>query len=207
MVAAAADSPVIAVSDLESFFIGSVQSVMQHQRLRADPVVTSYLGRLLAEFARAEHLYEHTAEGVLRRPLMDHYRRALEAGSLAQRRVALQRLGDVALFVTGILPDSLQRSLVDVDYYVAMGASAYGCLSDLREHDTRGRVRGNLFAALSQRFVQFVDVLEEVVEHAPAALNRDALRLYERWRRTGSQRLHRHLLALGVTPRPLGAAH
>jgi len=37
----------------------------------------------------------------------------------------MQRLGDTALFIAGVFADSLNRKLVDVDYYVAMGGTAY----------------------------------------------------------------------------------
>jgi hypothetical protein len=200
-------SGVIPVSNLRSFFIDSVRAAIQNQRLDADASVVAYLGNMLHVYARSEHLYEQTEDGVVRRPLVELYRAALEAESARERRMVLQRLGDMALFVAGILPNSLERSLVDVDYYISMGSHAYGYLSDLRDADARSRSLAGIFEVLSRRFGRFVDVLNEVVESGPSPLDRDVLRLYEIWTKTRSLRLRRRLIELGVAPLEPRAAH
>jgi hypothetical protein len=200
MVVPGRGSAVIPVANLKSYFIDSVQTAIHKQRVYADEAVVAYLGNMLNLYARAEHLYDHTDDGIVRRPLVDLYRCALEAESLRERRRWLQRLGDVALFVAGILPNSLERSLVDVDYYISMGSHAYGYLSDLGESDARSRSLAQTFESLSRRFGRFVDVLNEVVEQGPVGLNQDLLRLHEIWCKTGSQRLRRRLVELGLAP-------
>jgi hypothetical protein len=191
---------VIPVSNLKSFFIESITDAARRQHVAADAAVIAYLGNMLVDFARSEFLFDRTDDGVVRRPLVELYRFAAESQSSRERSLLLRRLGDVALFVAGILPNSLERSLVDVDYYIAMGANAYGYLSDAPDRDRRSRALAGIFEHLSRKFVQFVDVLQEVAELGPTHGDRDLMRWHEIWARTGSRRLRQRLLDLGVMP-------
>jgi hypothetical protein len=57
-----------------------------------------------------------------------------------------------------------------------------------------------VFAELGEKFVGFVDVLNEVSERTSCASNADLLRLYEKWLRTGSPRSGQLLVERGVVP-------
>jgi len=202
------ESPsVVPVASLKSFFHRALHDAAEIQKVQVDDAVIVYLTHLLSDYARSERLYDHTEEGMVRRPLVDLYRLATEADSTRERNLLLQRLGDVALFVAGILPNSLSRSLVDVDYYVSMGSSAYGFLSDATDVGTRLEALRSVFAQLSRRFVQFVDVLAEAVEQGGERRHPDLLRLYELWARTGSRRLECKLRDLGLAPLFPGGLH
>jgi hypothetical protein len=89
---------------------------------------------------------------------------------------------------------------VDVDYHIAMGGRAYGTLAE----NVRGTVRGQAFAAvfleLAQKFQRLVDVLNDVAEMAYKHTDKDILRLYEIWIKTGSPRAYGLLQRLGVAP-------
>ena len=100
-----------------------------------------------------------------------------------RQRANLKQIGDFSLFISGFFADSLHRKLVDVDYYVSIGGTAYTALSRY-ETDTFSPV----FAELAEKFIRFVDVLSEVSERASLCSNADLLRLYERWLKTGSRR-------------------
>ena len=110
------------------------------------------------------------------------------------------RLGDVALFLSGVFAGRLSRRLSDLDYCIAMGGRAYGYLSDGDEQSTRARAQGGVFRELSAQFPEFVDVVAEAGERAPGADDRDVLQIYEAWCKTGSRRLELRLRSLGVTP-------
>jgi hypothetical protein len=135
------------------------------------------------------------------------YALALEAQTRRERRLVLQRLGDVALFVAGLFSGMLARRAVDVDYYIAMGGSAYGYLRDMASGRERERSLATVFEQLSTQFVLFVDVLAEVGEQAPGADDRDLLRTYELWMHSGSPRLARRLQERGITPVRVAGAH
>jgi len=110
-----------------------------------------------------------------------------------RQRTSLKHIADHSLFVSGFFSDSLNRKLVDVDYYVSIGGYAYTALSRY-ETDTFSPV----FAELAEKFVGFVDVLSEVSERTSCASNGDLLRLYEKWLKTGSRRSGQLLIERGV---------
>ncbi|MGE5153470.1 MAG: hypothetical protein ACM3ST_05585 [Bdellovibrio bacteriovorus] len=190
----------IPVPDLRAYFHRALRDAAQTQRIDADQGTLAYLTHLMTDYARSERLFDHTQAGLVRRPLVEIYKQAQEAECNGERELALQRLGDLALFVAGILPHSLTRSLVDVDYYIAMGSSAYGCLRDSGGAGVRVRALRSVFAQLSGRFVEFVDLLAEAVEQGQEDRPPDLMRLHALWAKTGSRRLGRKLVQYGVVP-------
>lgn len=196
---------VIAHTDVRSFFSESVEAAVVNQKIRAGEPTIAYVVNLLTDFIRADGLFDNVTEDGARRPLYSMLAEALESPDSTRRNEALKRLGDIALFISGFFPDSLNRSLVDIDYYVAMGGSAYGSLSDnVSSSARRDTGIGGVFQELSDKFQHFVDVLGEVSEQSVQDSNKDVLRLYQRWVRTGSRRLEARLQALGVQPVAFG---
>jgi hypothetical protein len=102
------------------------------------------------------------------------------------------------LFISGFFSDSLNRRLVDVDYYIQLGEHAYASLA------RRDGPFGDVFDELSDKFVAFVDVLSEVSEHSAMTSNAELLRLYEKWLRTKSRRSGDLLVARGIVPNAAG---
>ena len=196
----AAAKPLVAVTNLREFFHDSVQAALRKQRVDVDDHTEHYVVNVLTMFARSEELYESTPEGVRLKPLAHMLATAAGASSPQQRDDALRRLGDVSLFVAGFFAQSFARKLVDIDYHIAMGGRAYGTLAD----NLRGSIRGQAFAAvfleLAQKFQRLVDVLNEVAEMAHTHTDKDILRLYEIWMKTGSPRAFAILQRLGVAP-------
>ncbi len=197
----ATDPKVLTTTSLVDYFRDCVSSALANQHVEAGDETVRYVVQMLADFTRTERLYEHTPEGVMLRPLAELYAEALESPSEEIRLQALRRLGDVALFISGLFADSLNRKLVDIDYYIAMGGGAYGSLAErVRWGAARGRLLAEVFAELSRKFAEFVDVLGEVGEGGSLASARDLMRLYEVWLRTGSRRAARRLARAGVVP-------
>lgn len=191
-------SRVIATPDVRAFFQQSVVNAIDTQQVAAREETVVYLVNLLVRFTRSEHFYEWTPRGPDLSPLALLYGEALQTRPPEQRRVILQRLGDVALFIAGLFADSLKRSLVDVDYYISMGETAYGALGEDPPDSARGRASADTFNELSSRFGAFVDVLADVADNSEHGSNEDVLRLYELWMRTGSTRAARKLRELGI---------
>jgi len=195
-----ATKPLVAVTNLREFFHDSVQTALRKQRVDVDDHTEHYVVNVLTMFARSEELYESTPEGIRLKPLARMLADAADASSPQQRDESLRRLGDVSLFVAGFFAQSFARKLVDIDYHIAMGGRAYGTLAD----NLRGSIRGQAFAAvfleLAQKFQRLVDVLNEVAEMAHTHTDKDILRLYEIWMKTGSPRAFAILQRLGVAP-------
>ena len=147
---------------------------------------------LLAGFLERERLFAEDEEGnVKAEPLALILLRALE-GDRRTRAAGLRRLGDTALFVSGFFGDSLARSLVDVDYYIAMGERAYGSLAETE------RGLDDLYGELATRFGQFVDLFAEIAELSELRSNRGLVRLYERYLATRDARVGQLLRERGV---------
>lgn len=171
------------------YFKELVDAALARQNIGAGELTAFYVVQLLTGFV--ERPSGDDGDDV---PLAFQLARALERAG-PQQRASLKQIGDVSLFVSGFFSDSLRRKLVDVDYYISIGGSAYSALSRQTE-DTFSPV----FAELARKFVGFVDVLSEVSERSSCGSNTDLLRLYERWVRTGSPRSGQLLTERGVVP-------
>jgi len=191
---------VITSTSVEDYFRDALQSALDNQNIDASPNAVGYVVNLLAGFARSDRLYERTEEGYGLKPLAMVYADATFSNDAAERRQALRRLGDVALFISGLFSHSLRRKVVDVDYYVAMGGSAYALLSSSTSRGARAAALSPVFAELSRKFTDFVDALAEVGEDANFAGDSDLLRSYELWLHTGSRRAARQLRRAGIHP-------
>jgi hypothetical protein len=179
----------------QEYFRELVSDAVTHRRLQLQEMTEFYLVNLLASFLTAEKLFRERADGTIdAEPLALILKRALESDR-EERRRTLKRLGDTSLFVSGFFGDSIARSLVDVDYYIAMGERAYEALSSAE------RVSGGLpelYDDLAQRFPDLVDLLAEIAELSELSSNRGIVRLYERFLATGSRRVAERLRERGV---------
>jgi len=176
----------------KEWFREMVADALSHRRIKIQEVTEFYLVNLLAGFLATERLFVEDADGtVTAEPLALILLRAVEADR-RMRAAHLRRLGDTALFVSGFFGDSLARSLVDVDYYIAMGGRAYGALADSE------RGQDALFEELSTRFGDFVDLFAEIAELSDLRSNRGLVRLYERFLATRSERVAQRLRERGV---------
>ena len=170
------------------YFRELVESALQRQHVAAGELTSFYLVNLLAGFV---HLDRSPAAGD--DPLGVRLAKALQTPGV-QQRDGLRRVGDLSLFISGFFSDSLNRRLVDVDYYIQLGEVAYGSLA--RQDDELGDV----FDELAGRFPTFVDVLCEISERTTLTSNADLLRLYEKWVRTKSRRSGDLLASRGIVP-------
>ncbi len=187
------------VASLQEFFKSSVDSAMQRQGISARDHTCYYVVNLLTLFARSETLFDETEEGIELKPVAKVLAESAASERAAERNFALQRVGDVSLFIAGFLGDGLAQKLVDVDYYVLMGGTAYGTLSENVKGSARGRQFGEVFAELAEKFQEFVDVLADLREENSLSQT-DVLRTYDVWLRTGSRRAERMLRACGIEP-------
>jgi hypothetical protein len=189
---------VIRVRNLQDYFRTSIDDVVERQQVDIDPHASHYVVNMLTLFSRSDELYQDDGDYYGLRPLALMLADAADAKSPEHRNQILQRIGDVALFVSGFFSDSLARRAVDIDYYINMGGNAYGSLSE----EVRGTFRGNavahIYRELASKFQLLVDILNEIAEGPDG--NTDLIRTFEVWRRTGSRRAERLLREHGVVP-------
>ena len=186
------------VKNLREYFMQSVERSLQRNDVAVDQHTSCYVVDLLTLYSRSEALFENGENGPELKPVALMLADAAGQNREEQRR-SLQRVGDQSLFIAGFLSESLSRKLVDVDYYVSVGGSAYAALSQARRTSLREQALADVFAELAERFVDFVDVLADLRETAGDA-SADLLRLYETWTRTGSRRAARRLREQGIEP-------
>lgn len=196
------DPAVIVSANIREYFHDQLGAALAKQAVKIDHTTSVYLVDLLTAYTHARALFEETDDGLQIRPLAMQYADAVNAPTATEKRTALRRLGDVALFISGLFSGSLNRKLVDIDYYIAMGGTAYGYVHDLVEPHADGRDRRGLFAELADNFSDLVDVLGEVGDRSNLRSNGDVLRIYELWLRTGSSRAYDKLQRLGLNPSP-----
>jgi hypothetical protein len=192
---------VVTVTNLAEFFRDALRSVLADQRIAVEEQTEHYVVNMLTLFARAERLYGSTPDG--QQPtLAQMLAEALEAATVAERDLALQRLGDISLFMAGFFARGLARRLVNIDYHIAMGGGAYDALASSLERSSR-RAPAQVFAELAAKFLPLVDALGEIGDAAYVYSQRDVLRLYEIWLKTGSMRARRLLRRLGIEAAPV----
>jgi len=191
------------VASLKEFFRDALHDALSHQRVEFEGETEHYVVNLLTLFSDADALYERD-DGTQRsrlKPLVVMLGEALEAPTHEARFRGLQRLGDVSLFISGFFSAGFARKLVDIDYHIAMGGRAYGTLAE-NCTPARGRTLRQVFAELAAKFTPMVDALNEISESSYQHSDRDRLRLYELWVKTGSERSRVLLRKLGLEPAP-----
>jgi hypothetical protein len=191
---------VITSRSVEEFFSDALQSALQDQQTSASRDAVDYVVNVLTVFSRSDRLYEHTDDGYGLKPLAMIYADAVYSRDPTQRADALKRLGDVALFLSGLFAHSFNRKLVDVEYCMAMGGSAYSALSTAQGTATRAGCSADTFAELADKFGRFADALAEVSRDASFNNDSDLLRTYDMWLRTGSRRAASVLRRAGIAP-------
>jgi hypothetical protein len=198
-----ASKRVLPVTNLREFFKDELHGALEKRRLSVEDQTEHYVVNLLTLFSRSEELFDATPEGTRLKPLVVMLSEALEAPSTGDRNRGLQRLGDVSLFIAGFFAQSFARKLIDIDYHIAMGGRAYAALAESLSRG-KGRVLGQVFSELAQNFQPMVDALNEVSECSYTHSDKDILRLYEIWLKTGSKRSYEILKRLGVEPTAAG---
>lgn len=149
----------------------------------------SYLTQLLIQKTRSEN-------APVPATLFDMYREALEAdGGVAASR--FKALGDQALFILGVFPESLKRRGVSAAYYSDMGSGAYSQAASLVG-------RGGVLVELAKGFSHATWTFRDVFEEFRLETSDDVLGLYAEWERTGSLRVLRRLQELGFHLLPGG---
>lgn len=193
------DTTFVTNNNLQEFFFGRVHEAAEALDFRAKDDTIHYLINLLALFGRTDQCLNSEKLNI-DKPLALMLADVQASTNKIERNNILRQLGDVALFISGFFSDSLNRKVVDIDYYVAMGGSAYGSLSSGLRGTQSAPALGPVFDELSEKFVGCVDLLSEVSAGANMYNDSDILRTYELWLRTGSKRAEKNLRASGIEP-------
>jgi len=178
------------------YFSEVVENAMTKRNLRTYPAVQTYLVDLLEHYLDARNLHDEKTDGsgaTAPTTLAEMYLRANNA-EISEKREILKRLGDKSLYISGFFGDSLERKIVDIEYYADMGGAAYDILAKVSKEDTTAKV----YQVFSKRFIEFVDVLSYISQQSFVKSDQSILRLYDRYLRTGSELAREKLIEMGV---------
>jgi hypothetical protein len=175
-------------ASVTEFFHDEVKTALEATHVAATEPTEFYLVNLLAEFAKA--------------PVANDEPLALKLAAARQqlpdeRYRTLKEVGDTSLYMSGFFAEALNRKLVDVEYVMSMGGTAYGELAGFL-----GRGQANVFRdvyqELAAKFARFVDVLHEIRARSSFAASGNLIRLYEQWLETRSEQLQKRLRSAGL---------
>ena len=169
---------------LSAFFYEEIHEAQGRAGKDLSETTEAYVVHLLADFVRRTGVAGRRSP-----PLALQYLRARGQEGSA-RSFALRAVGDRALFISGAVPRSLDRSPVDIRYVRGIGESAYRGVSE--------QYRSlEVFDELAETFEDLSQVIGEIIDIEGEA-PRDLLSLYERWQRHRTSRDTARLLSAGV---------
>jgi hypothetical protein len=173
---------------VDAFFHEMVTEALDEADIGASEPAGWYLVNLLGDFTKVR-LTDDPLGVKLVEPSAD----------AAERMRKLKEVGDTSLYVAGYFAESLTRTLVDVDYYVGLGQSAYGQLSRQLGNSSNagGASISEVYAELADNFPQFVDVLMAVRRRVDYSTT-DVTKLYEIWLRTRDAWVEKRLRQAGL---------
>jgi hypothetical protein len=175
--------------DLKGWFHERLGAVLERRQVGATDEAKLYLVELLVRNAGTPP--------DLDRPLAFALAEACEPGEPSERFRRHRALGDRALYLSGFFGEHLEHRGIARTYVQSIGARGYGTAGDLAR---RWGGPGAVLAELAERFERMSMVLDEVRESTALRTPQDIVRLYDRWKQTGSAKLAERLAEEGVFP-------
>lgn len=163
---------------LRSFFRTSIKSFFEDKRVSVSYGAVSYVGNVMANAYRTCDFYRTEKDNLDKKPLAFVLDDVFSGDSFVKHD-KLKVIGDFSLLMSGFFQDYLlrQRRANLLDYYTSMGASAYDSLSSL----VRSNSGVDLFSELSERFVDFRDILRSISLRAFPSDAESNFKLFTQW--------------------------
>jgi hypothetical protein len=177
------------------FFEEIVSDAFERRKMKTFPLARGYIVDLLQFYVPANNLFDDFDSLGRRKSetLAETFLKAQNADAI-ERVELLKKLGDRSLYISGFFGDSLQRKLVDVDYYADMGGMAYGALAGYVREDTMAKV----YLEFGKRFFEFVEILTYISSKTHLQNEENLMRLFELYARTGSEVARDKLIEKGL---------
>lgn len=179
-------------NDLGLFFKDLIKSVSKKQGVELSTFTQDYLSQVLERFSILPTFEVPTLAveylEASQKPLMEQFS-------------TYQKLGDTSLFSSGFFAERIERSMVDLDYFSAIGARSYeraGSIRDSLAHEKQL----NVYFELAKQFQKFVNLFHEIAIESKLTSDREVLGLYEKWMEKGSHTYFRILAERGIIAVP-----
>ena len=190
------DTLIEPTESLSVFFKDRIESAMQKHGMEAHEDTLWYLTQLLCNYSRTSAFLDSNGSNATLTPLAEYYRQSIEASTAHERRLLLQRLGDVAIVVSGLFAGALRRKAVGVNYYMSMGEAAYSTLADESPQSSRERALQGIFESLANDFSHYVTALSDIPLKADDP--QDLMSLVNQWHAEKHPAVARELRTRGV---------
>lgn len=177
----------------EQHFSEALKEALEQRKVRSFPYLETYLVHMLKHYLDSRNLFSEDAP----QTLAEMYLTAMNAETSRKKEI-MKTLADRSLYLAGFFGDSLQKKLVDIDYYSEMGSAAYFNLANWTKEDHLSEV----YNTFSKRFVEFVEVLSYMSEKSAVQADQNVLRLYDKYLRTGSEMAREKLTQMGIVTVP-----
>jgi hypothetical protein len=187
---------IVAARSVTCFFSEAVLDAIRVRRVGATDGATRYLVGLLVDYTHPDGRAGETLD----RPLTLLLDEALRAHDAGERFERLKTLGDGVLYGCGFFGDHFEARGVDSRYLEGLGVRAYCAARSMLRGADDGQ---DLFGELAENFGAFVAVVADVADASLAMgtdTSRGLLKAYEKWLKTGSDRLAAALTSKGVVP-------
>ncbi|MDB2426016.1 hypothetical protein N9W41_00565 [bacterium] len=183
------------ILDTDTYFTECLDEAFQSRKIEANPNTSNYLVNLLKHYMSADNLYVIDSSGKRKQETpAEMLLKALNQDSKGPKVQLLKKLGDTCLYVGGFFGDSLNKRIVDLDYYIEMGETAYGTLAT----NAQDQASSQVYEEFSYRFTDFLDVLTHISLKLMVQTNEDLLKLYDKYITTGSELAKDQLVEKGI---------
>jgi hypothetical protein len=179
------------VSGFKDHFEPLVIKASNQLKIKMLPVIHDYLVNLLESHGQINRLYPEPKKNLT---LAELWLQAQSTEDSYEQKILLKSLGDKTLYLGGYFSESLQKKLVDIDYYISMGQSAFDHLSNLDPQPNQKR----MYSLLSSKFPQWIEIIQFVSLQNLSTSDKGILRLYEHYLKTGSELARTQLVERGV---------
>ena len=185
------------VENTGEFFAQEIDSISKRHGLKLEPTVVKYLAEVLSKFSTVKELKLTLSAKETADLTPTQFWLAIQSLPLTQQYSALQFLGDYSLFTTGFFNEHIKTSILDMDYFQALGGQAYYRAGEIRESIAAERAL-NIFFSLAESFKKLSEVVSELYDRTLLSDSEGTLKLFSRYQDSGSDRLARLLMENGL---------
>ena len=178
----------------EQYFKALIEGAINNQKVIFSDIVKYYIIEWLVKNISPEYLLKTNDNNpYAETPLAIVLQQSVFENNSEQRKM-LRFVGDYSLYVAGFFSESLNKKIIDIDYYINIGSVAFSNLSVISITEQKQE----LFSEMYNKFNKLVEVLTEVSFETCATTDSDLIRLYDRWLKTGSLVLKKILMDKGI---------
>ncbi len=171
-----------------------VKESLESRRAQVSLAAEFYIVDLLRRLQKPDSMESYVEISSQEKPITILLLEALQAAHEVKLR-RLKAIAESTLVLSGMFAESLRGGVVNPSYYFSVGTAAYKNLSSACDGS---EYFSELYMELSGKFALFAKVLSDVAPWNKASGPIDLVRLYERWQKTGDERIRAALVEKGI---------